>query len=385
MEPFEVASNSGMKYVATFIVKKTRFIVAYPVRNKSETAEKFHEFYKMITAKTGIVIKRLRSHNGGEYKNKIMKNICDKLKIAQEFTVPYNPEQNGLAERYNRTLIEMVRCMLKDSGMEKKYLAEAIKTAVYVRNMVENDVSQGKSPFEATFKQKPDLDFMRVFGCISFAHVPKQKRSKLDDTAVKCRMLGYAEDQKAYHVMELKTAMVFSSRSVVFKETYGEPVKHVSFDLTATHKEPVHQENIGGPVGPVSDDFVMEDASEVPFSAPSRSKVTSVSDTPRSQFDDIKDRHTNKRMAMPDLHLDDGTEVYCLVADTLDEQASSYEQIMKSECRDQWKKAMDAEMKSIKSQGTWELRLVNNFEHRLVDFSKRTSGETVVETAVPSV
>ena len=198
MGPFEVASNSGMKYAATFIVKDTRYVSVYPMRNKSEVVEKFQEFFKMITAKSDIVIKRIRSDNGGEYKNKKMKAVCEKLKIAQEFTVPYNPEQNGLAERFNRTLVEMVRCMLKDSGMDKKYWAEAMKTAAYVRNSLPCDVNQGKSPIEATMKQKPDLEFMRVFGCICYAHVPKQRRFKLDDTAVKCRMLGYAEDQRAY-------------------------------------------------------------------------------------------------------------------------------------------------------------------------------------------
>ena len=198
MGPIEPASNSGLKYVVTFIVKETRFISVYPMRNKSEVVEKFQEFYNMITTKSSIVIKRLRSDNGGEFKNKRMKNLCDKLKVAQEFTVAYNPEQNGLAERFNRTLVEMIRCMLKDSGMDKKYWAEAIKTAAYVRNRIGNEVNKGKSPYEATMKQVPDLSFLRVFGCICYAHVPKQRRSKLDDTSVKCHMLGYAEDQKAY-------------------------------------------------------------------------------------------------------------------------------------------------------------------------------------------
>ena len=136
--------------------------------------EKFQEFYNMITSKTNIVIKRLRTDNGGEYKNKKMAALCTKLKIAQEFTVPYNPEHNGLSERFNRTLIEMVRCLLKDSGMDKKYWAEAIKTAAFVRNSLPNDANQGKSPMEMTMGQKPDLESMRVFGCICFARVPKQ-------------------------------------------------------------------------------------------------------------------------------------------------------------------------------------------------------------------
>ena len=109
MGPFEVPSNTGMRYIATFILKSTRYDMAYPMRNKVEVLTKFEEFHRNISAKTNIVIKRLRSDNGGEYKNAKMKALCEKLKISQEYTVPYNPEQNGLAERFNRTLREMVR------------------------------------------------------------------------------------------------------------------------------------------------------------------------------------------------------------------------------------------------------------------------------------
>jgi hypothetical protein len=77
-----------------------------------------------------------------------MSIICERLKISQEFTVPYNPEQNGLAERINRTLCEMVPCMLQDSQMNKKNWAEAFKTAAYVRNTIDHPVYQAKSPYE---------------------------------------------------------------------------------------------------------------------------------------------------------------------------------------------------------------------------------------------
>ena len=383
MGPFEVPSNSGMKYVVTFIIKDTRFVSVYPMRNKDDVVEKFQEFFNMITSKTDIVIKRLRSDNGGEYKNKKMTAICDKLKIAQEFTVPYNPEQNGLAERFNRTLIEMVRCMLKDSGMDRKYWAEAIKTAAYVRNRLPCDQNQGKSPFEATMNQKPDLDAMRVFGCICYSHVPKQKRSKLSDTAVKCHMLGYSENQKAYRVMEIATGKVFNSRSVTFVETVVASNDRLNFNVSTigTPVSPVVGQAFDTPVSPAvgqvhpvgDDDVDMNDGHFDPnmdnfvapnrssnmdnFVAPNRSsKVTAVTESPRSQLDDISDRHVNKRMTMPNFNLDDGTDVYCLVAEIMDEQASTYEQIMKSDNRDQWKKAMDNEMKSINSQNTWILK-----------------------------
>ena len=313
--------------------------------------------------------------------------------------------------------------MLKDNGMDKKYWAEAIKTAAYVRNRIGNEVNKGKSPYEATMKQVPDLSFMRAFGCICCAHVPEQRRSKLDDTSVNCHMLGYGEDQKAYRVMDVNTGNVFSSRSVVFKEEYTKPINNIKFDLTL--EEPVryvrpasndtsttvYQKPVTSYVRPASndtsttvyqnpvtsttvyqrsvpsttvypnqppstttyqnsatrntvsnsndiimDDVIMEDASYNPITGPSRFKPTVISDTLRDEYVEMVDRHVDKRMAMPDHQLEDGTDVYCLMVDSMDEQATSYEEIMKSEFRDQWKEAMTNEIKSIKSQGTWELK-----------------------------
>ena len=93
-----------------------------------------------------------------------------------------------------------------------------------------------------------------------------------------------------------------------------------------------------------------------PITAPGGSRVTNITESPRSQMDELSDRHVNKRMAIPDFSLSDGSDVYCLVADTLDEQASTYDQIMKSPHRDQWIKAMKEEMKSINGQQTWILK-----------------------------
>jgi hypothetical protein len=87
--------------------------------------------------------------------------------------------------------------MLKDSNMAKKFWAEAFKTAAYVRNRIKiEDMNNGMSPYEATMGQKPDLDFMRVFGCNCFVQIPKEKRNKLDDASIKCNFLGYSENDK---------------------------------------------------------------------------------------------------------------------------------------------------------------------------------------------
>ena len=92
----------------------------------------------------------------------------------------------------------------------------------YVRHRIKLEgMNIGMSPYEVTMGQKPDLDFMRVFGCNCFAHVPKEKRNKLEGTATKCKFLGYFENQKAFRVMDISNGNVFYSRSVTFMESNG--------------------------------------------------------------------------------------------------------------------------------------------------------------------
>jgi hypothetical protein len=109
--------------------------------------------------------------------------------------------------------------MLKDSNMAKQYWAEAFKTVTYVRNIIKIEgINNVMSP---TMDQKPDLDFMCVFGSNCFAHVPKEKRNKSDNTATKCNFLGYSENQKAYRVMYISNGNVSNSRSATFMESNG--------------------------------------------------------------------------------------------------------------------------------------------------------------------
>uniref|UniRef100_A0AAV1UES9 Polyprotein n=1 Tax=Peronospora matthiolae TaxID=2874970 RepID=A0AAV1UES9_9STRA len=119
--PITPASKSGFSYAVTFIMMKSRYVTVYPSQKKSDVASAFKRFYQDIKTASGTKIKVLRSDNGGEYRNETMNKFCKAKFIKQEFTVPYNPEQNGMAERMNPTLVEMTRCMIKESGLDKSY------------------------------------------------------------------------------------------------------------------------------------------------------------------------------------------------------------------------------------------------------------------------
>lgn len=132
--PVTPASWNGARYFVSFIDDWSRFTVVYLIESKDEVAGCFKDYEAQATAKFGCKITRLRSDNGGEYVGKEMRLFCRQQGIKMEFTVPYSPEQNGVSERMNRTLVEKARSMLFDSGISKTFWGEAIETAAFLTN-----------------------------------------------------------------------------------------------------------------------------------------------------------------------------------------------------------------------------------------------------------
>jgi hypothetical protein len=129
--------------------------------------------------------------------------------------VPYSPQQNGVVERANRTIMEFVRSMILAQGLGLEFCGEVVNTAVYIKNQCPTKALDSKTPQEAWSGRKPDVSHLRVFGCKAFAHVPDEKRTKLES---KSCLLGYYEGTKAYHLMCVETKRIIKSRDVVFIE-----------------------------------------------------------------------------------------------------------------------------------------------------------------------
>ena len=127
-------SLSGAEYFVTFTDDKTRYIWVYPIKRKSDVFQKFKEWKTDVEKSLGQSVKIFCSDNGGEFTSTEFEEYLKKEGIKHELTIPKCPEQNGVAERLNRTLIEMVRSMLADSELPISFLAEALSTATYLRN-----------------------------------------------------------------------------------------------------------------------------------------------------------------------------------------------------------------------------------------------------------
>ena len=125
-------------------------------------------------------MRKIRSDNGGEYVSKEFDEYLKREGVKHELTVPKNPEQNGVSERMNRTLVESVRPILADSKLPKKFWGEALSTATNVHNRSPTKALKNGTPYEAWTGEKPNVSHFRVFECAAYAHIPSDERRNLD-------------------------------------------------------------------------------------------------------------------------------------------------------------------------------------------------------------
>src|SRR6478735_1265596 len=215
--PAPVETNKGFRYFASFVDDFSRCTTVYLLKRKSDYATMFEKFCKLIKNKFNRPITIIHSDNGGEYKSRFIKNFCEENGIEQKFTVAGNPEMNGVAERMNRTLIEMVRCMLQDSTLQKRYWGEALLYATYTRNHCPTVAVSEKVPIELWNGTKPFISHLQPFGSICFAKIGKhEKLSKLDEKSRKCIFLGVENETEGYRLLLFGSDRVIISRDVKF-------------------------------------------------------------------------------------------------------------------------------------------------------------------------
>ena len=220
--PITPTTFDGYRYFITFIDSYSHFCVCYLLKQKSEAIEKFKNYIAMVEAKFNTKIEKLRCDNGGEYSSQAFLKLCKEKGIIIQYTVAYNPEQNGIAERYNRTIMEKSRCLIYDSALNKNLWGEAVRASVYLINRMETrTLENGKTPAEVWYSQKPNLAKIKLFGCPAYNFVPKEMRkSKLDPHCKKLRMIGYADN--GYRLWDEEENKVIHARNVIFKENKPE-------------------------------------------------------------------------------------------------------------------------------------------------------------------
>lgn len=216
--PMPEESLNKSKYFVTFIDDCTRFCWVYFLKQKSEVDEVFLRFKQEVENEANCKIKTVRSDNGGEYTSKRFKAICENSGIKQQFTVPYTPQQNGVSERKNRSIVEMGRCMLQGKQLPKSFWAEAVNTAVFLLNRLPTKALNKQTSFEAWHGYKPKVSGLRTFGCLCYYLTPSVSRDKLDHRGEAGIFVGYSSQSKAYRVYCPDAQKITMSRDVIFCE-----------------------------------------------------------------------------------------------------------------------------------------------------------------------
>ncbi|XP_075499086.1 uncharacterized protein LOC142537461 [Primulina tabacum] len=212
---FMMRVGSGERLSATAVGTVRPYEYAYLMQRKSENFEKFKQFCAEVENHLGKSIKTLRSDRGGEYMDYEFKNHLIENGILSQLTAPGTPQQNGVAERRNQTLLDMMRSMLSYSSLPNSFWGYALDTPVYILNIVPSK-SISKTPLELCNGHKLSLRHIRIWGCP--ANVLRGKTGKLEPRSEVCIFVGYPKGTRGglfYNATENK---VFLSTNATFLE-----------------------------------------------------------------------------------------------------------------------------------------------------------------------
>ncbi|CAI5482202.1 unnamed protein product [Closterium sp. Yama58-4] len=217
--PFRVAAKDGSLYFLLLKDRKTRFVWVRPVAKKSDVLLEFQKWLVLVERQTKKSVLMLRSDRGGEFLGKQFTDFVDGKGIVHDLTCPYTPQQNGMAEREMRTVVESVRTMLLHMGVQHYWWHLALRQAVWVRNCLERSATPGTTPYQLLTGEKPDLSLARVWGCMAQFLVPEQQRGgKLKPKAKWGLHLGVSEASKGWELLDIADNRVVTTSDVVLCE-----------------------------------------------------------------------------------------------------------------------------------------------------------------------
>ncbi len=221
--PTRMESLGGKKYFMVVVDDFSRYTWVAFLREKSKAFNEFLNICKRIQVEKDLTIKRIQSDHGREFENHKFSNWCEELGVKHEFSAPKTPQQNGVAERKNRTLLNMATTMLSSKNIAKRFWAEAISIACYVSNRVYLRPGTSKTPYELWSGKKPTIKYFKVFGSTCYVLRDREHLGKFDEKSDEAMLLGYSTTSRAYRVYNIRTHSVEESINVMvddFEATY---------------------------------------------------------------------------------------------------------------------------------------------------------------------
>ena len=335
--PMNVEARGGYRYVLTLTDDLSRYGYIYLMKHKSETFEKFKEFQSEVENQRDRKIKCLRSDRGGEYLSHEFGTHLRKCGIVSQLTPPGTPQRNGVSERRNRTLLDMVRSMMSLTDLPLSFWGYALETAAFTLNRAPSK-SVETTPYELWFGKKPKLSFLKVWGCD--AYVKKLQPEKLEPKAEKCVFIGYPKETIGYTFYLRSEGKTFVAKNGSFleKEFLSKEVSGRKVELDEVITPPLEQDSSAArevvPVAPTPTEEEVNDndheASDQVTTEPRRS--TRVRSAPEWYGNPV----------MEIMLLDNG-------------EPSNYEEAMAGPDSNKWLEAMKSEIGSMYENKVWTL------------------------------
>nr|CAN77981.1 hypothetical protein VITISV_043416 [Vitis vinifera] len=205
----------GALYYVTFIDDHSRKVWAYALKSKYQALDVFKDFHVKIERQTGKQLKYVRVYNGHEYRGPF-EQYCRSHGIKLEKIVHKTPQQNDVAKKMNRTICDRIRCMLSHAKLLKSFRGEAMRTTIDLINLSPSYPLEGDLPKRVLTRKFVSFEHLRVFGCRTFVHVPRDEWYKLDSKTKQCIFLGYSNEEFGYRLWDSATKKIIKSRDVVF-------------------------------------------------------------------------------------------------------------------------------------------------------------------------
>jgi hypothetical protein len=348
--PFPIVASDGTQSNLKLIDCASDWLYYTTLNNtRSNTIlQHFMTFKTRLEKQTGRSIKRVRTDGGNEFMGEFLAYL-ELSGIIKEKGVAYTHHHPGKVERCHQTILRLARAMLKDSKLPPKYYNEAQRCATYLFNRMPHG-QNAKSPYERIFNRKPDLKHLRPFGTVCYAFVPPETRNKLEDSGLKCRLLGYGDDFETeeingYRLLREDDLSIIFCDNVTFDKDFKTERLHEDCyceedeKLSDTLWEPFDQETSS------SDTDGYETAEDESLNMSEMSNLVQT----LNQENWWKQSHDMEYALMA---VTDGTPV-------------NYKQAMKSKDAKHWKAAMDVEMNNIRRNDTYKLKKIKHGERAI--------------------
>ncbi|KAK1409296.1 hypothetical protein QVD17_35822 [Tagetes erecta] len=374
--PITPQTFGGNEYFLLIVDDLTRYMWVYLLKSKDEAFDQFRKYKVQVEQESKFRVKTLRTDRGGEFNSKKFNEYCQKKGIKRQLTAPYTPQQNGVVERRNRTVVEMTRSILKSMQVPDQCWGEAVRHSVYLLNRIPTKAVKNSTPYEQWRGRKPILSHIKVFGCVAFAKKLETGIKKLEDRSTKLIHIGREEGTKGYRLFDSEKKRIVIAKDVEFDEQQKgdwnlgqineEPspfwwTKMQSSDSGPEENSSQHQPRIEQQVGdnnsnpstPVNNslhspfsDFTGKHIEE---SVASHNDVASYDHTPIQRYKSIEGVYedTTRLEEQQVQELYERNELLLI-----DDKPEDFDE---ASSKEEWRNAMKVEFESIQKNNTWTL------------------------------